>query len=247
MVTKLTMNDNFFSSIETEQQAYWLGFIYADGHVAQNKPWFVIVQSADHDHVYKLAEAVEYSGEVKIVEKGGGFQGSRPNARLVLCRKKMCDDLNRIGRNNEVMSIPDIPEELIPHFIRGYFDGDGSIHPSQSSAKLADGTRKPYVYLHVQIIGTVPFLKEIEAHFNQQGITTSWKKSKTDYMKYLCVDGGNNLRRLHKYMYDNSTVSLTRKELKWQALYSPNGEKSLLKTPNMLETPESLQYQSVTI
>lgn len=236
-MSKITMNDNYFSVIETEQQAYWLGFIYADGYVSQKAPWTVIVQLADQAHVFKLAEAVEYSGEVKIIDKGGNFEGSRPNARLVLCRKKMCQDLNRLGRNNAIMSIPDIPDFLIPHFLRGYFDGDGSIYFSQSSAKLADGTRKPYTYLHSQIIGTLPFLKEFESHINQHMITTSWKNSKTDYMKYLCISGGHNLRRLHKYLYSGSTVSLDRKADKWQALYSPNSGKPLLQTPNMLENP----------
>lgn len=215
------MNKNYFSSIETAEQAYWLGFIYADGYVSQKAPWTVIVSSIDHDHMQKLAEAVEYTGEIKITNRGG-YEGSKPQSRLVLCRSLMCKDLNELGRNNEEMSIPDIPTYLIRDFIRGYFDGDGGIHPCKSSVKLTDGTRKQYTYLHSQIIGTKPFLLEIAEHFKQAGINTYWKDSKTDYMKYLCISGGNNLRAMHSYMYDGSTVSMQRKMEKWQALYSPS-------------------------
>lgn len=31
---KYTINENYFKNIDTEEKAYWLGFIYADGYIS---------------------------------------------------------------------------------------------------------------------------------------------------------------------------------------------------------------------
>lgn len=211
------VNDRFFQTIDTEEKAYWLGFIFADGYTAREKPWIVVIQSIDTEHLQKLADAIEYTGTIKMT-KGGSYEGSQPQGRLVICRKTMCEDIIRWGRYESPMKIPDIPKHLVPHFIRGYFDGDGSVYMQNTTAST---NKKKYPYLASQIIGEQSFLSEIEKLFNDLTITTTWKNSKTDHMKYLCISGGHNLRKMHSYMYADSTVSLDRKTSKWQVLYRP--------------------------
>lgn len=218
----IQVNADYFEVIDTQEKAYWLGYIYADGHAAIKAPWVVILQSADVDHVQRFADAVEYTGEVKPIE-GSGFNEDAKHGRLVICRKKMCDDLNRWGRNETFMEIPKIDPELVRHFIRGYFDGDGSVYLAKSTAKTTAGNKKQYRYLHVQMIGEQWFLEEIEALLLKQGITSYWKDSKTDYMKYLNISGGHNLRKLHEYLYGGSIIQLPRKAQKWEALHAPYG------------------------
>lgn len=215
----IEVNARYFEKIDTEPKAYWLGYVYADGHSAQKAPWTMILQTKDIEHIQAFADALEYTGVVKQV-KGSGYNEDAIHGRLVVCRKTMCDDLNRLGRNEQFMKIPDIDPTLIRHFIRGYFDGDGSIYMAKSTAKLADESRKTYSYLHVQMVGEKWFLEEIAAHLLQEGITSYWKDSKTDYMKYLNVSGGHNLRKLHEYLYVDSTIQLPRKAQKWEALYA---------------------------
>lgn len=218
----IQVNGDYFEVIDTEQKAYWLGYLYADGHVAQQRPWTVILQSADVEHVQALADTVGYTGEVKTI-RGSGFKEDAKHGRLVICRRKMCDDLNKLGRNDSLMQIPSIDPILIRHFIRGYFDGDGSIYYSKSTATTTAGNKKQYSYLHVQMIGPKPFLQQIEGILAQQGISVYWKDSKTDYMKYLNVSGGHNLRKLHQYLYEGATIQLPRKAQKWEGLYAPYG------------------------
>lgn len=224
----IEVNQGYFNEIDNEQKAYWLGFIWADGHVAQKAPWTVIVQIKDIEHLQQFANAIGYTGEIKTV-KGSGFNSEAIHGRLVICRKTMCDVLNKLGRNNENMSIPNISKKLIPHFIRGYFDGDGSVYETTSTVTNKYGSKYKYRNLEVQIIGHKPYLEQIEKHFNDVGITCTYKNSKTDYMKYLKIDGGRNHRALYEYMYNDSTISLARKKDKWQLLYttSPYGERSL--------------------
>lgn len=218
-MTSIQVNADYFQEIDTEQKAYWLGFLYADGYVAEKAPWTVILASIDHAHVEELAKELEYTGTIKTTH-GKGYDNKKPQARLVICRKKMCDDLNQLGRNQETMTIPNIPKPLVRHFIRGYFDGDGSIYYAKSTAVTTAGNKKEYSYLHVQMIGEKPFLEEIAKLLLDEGITTYWKNSKTEYMKYLNISGGHNLRKLHKYLYEDSTIQLPRKTQKWEGLYT---------------------------
>lgn len=224
----IKVDQNYFDVIDTERKAYWLGFIWADGYVSQKAPWTVIIQIKDIEHLHLFAKEIEYSGEIKTVN-GSGFKRDAIHGRLVICRKKMCESLNLLGRNEDVMNIPDIPDKLIRHFIRGYFDGDGSVYKTKTTTKNQYGKKYRYEHLQVQIIGNIELLNSLEKHFNQVGVTCGYKDSKTDHMKYLRIDGGRNHRELHSYLYSDSTISLKRKADKWQLLYeySPYGEKSL--------------------
>lgn len=231
---KISVNADFFETINTEEKAYWLGFIFADGYVAKEKPWFVVIQSIDFEHLQKFADAIQYTGTIKRT-KGGSYEGSQPQGRLVICRKKMCQDIEGHGRYKSPMVIPDISHYLIPHFIRGYFDGDGSVYMQNTTA--SNKKKSKYKYLASQIIGEKHFLSQVQDILSELTITTTWKNSKTEHMKYLCINGGHNLRKLHKYMYSGSSVSLDRKAAKWQVLYGPSIEQSVEQTPNMLEHP----------
>lgn len=215
------MNKNFFENIDSEKKAYWLGFVWADGHVSTKAPWFVVVQIKDKNHLEKMCADLEYTGEIKD-RPGGSYKPESIQARVAFCRKKLCDDLNNLGRNNKVKSIPDIRKDLIPHFIRGYFDGDGSIYNSKSSSK-----GKKYSYLSASIIGENELMNDVKNHFNSAGINSNYKECNSDGMIYLEIYGGNNMRALYEYMYKDSTIYMDRKHIKWQQLYCPYGERSL--------------------
>ncbi len=222
-----SINENFFDEIDNEKKAYWLGFIYADGHVAQNLPWFVIVQIKDHDHIKKMCEDMEFNGPIKLPKSSGGFTNGSQHYRVSLCRKSFCEKLNKYGRNTLPMSIPNIPIEFIPHFIRGYFDGDGSIYFSKSTTTNKYGTKYSYNNLRCQIIADESFANAIRNLFASLGISSTLAKSKSDHMKYVTISGGKNLRLLHAYLYNNANIFLTRKKEIFDQVFSPRGARSL--------------------
>lgn len=219
----ISVNQHYFDSITTEQQAYWLGYLRADGYVARQKPWVVIVNSTDHEHMQLLADHLGYTGKLKYPKKTGGFEGSTQQARLEICRKHMCQVIAPLKYTND---LPNLSHELLRHWMRGYFDGDGSIFYAKNSSK-----GKSYSYLNAQIIGEIKLIQQMQELLLSQGIQCRIKKTKSDHMKYLCIHGGNNIRKLHAYLYNDSTVSLERKAKKWEGAYRPYGEKSSLANP----------------
>ena len=227
------MKTDYFKKIDTKEKAYWLGFLYADGYSAVKAPWFVCLQIKDLDHLQKFCKEIEFDNIKEV--KGGSYKPDSKQNRISICRKEMCLDLNSLGFQDK-SNFPELDEEFYSHFIRGYFDGDGSIYFGKSSSK-----GKKYTYLKVSIIGECNFMLYLTDFLNQQNITFTWKPSKSNGYTYIEISGGNNLRKLHKYLYKdaNDSIFMERKN-KWHILYSPFGEKSLERTQNMLETPKAL-------
>jgi len=205
------LNDNFFTNIVNEDQGYLLGLIYADGAVENNRN-AISISSKEKEYLEKINIILNYNGE--IVERTSGY--GKKYYIISFSSEQMSKDLKKYGLGNNkaknVFSLPDIPEELIRHFIRGYFDGDGCIYETTSATK---SNNKKYYYkcYNVEIIGNKRFLESIGNIFSKYEISYTFKNSKCDYMKYIRVKGGKNLRKLYDLFYNNSNTYLLRKKL----------------------------------
>ena len=126
MIRRSIPDDTIFSA-ETPEVAYWAGFLMADGGVARNRTSFVISLSLSTDDLDHLLKFRDFIG--KRDDPGTMPQDMR---RVAVGSKRLGDDLARWGvipNKTYVGSIPsDIPQELIPHYIRGLIDGDGGIY-----------------------------------------------------------------------------------------------------------------------
>jgi hypothetical protein len=145
---KYYTNHDYFEHL-TEESAYWLGFIYADGCIKPEHNALVVeVQLGDKDHLLRLQSAI-----------GGSFkQYKRPSVILQVNSKKMYKDLLHWGvtpRKSLTCTFPELEEHLIPHFIRGYVDGDGCIYKYDLNRKRG----KPKIALNV--VGTKSFLEDL--------------------------------------------------------------------------------------
>lgn len=218
----IEVNEKYFDEIDSEEKAYWLGYIWADGYSAQMKPWFVAIQTKDKEHIEKFADSIDYTGTIKLVNTGG-FENSSQMGRLVICRKYMCEKLNDLGKNITEMKIPDIPKNLIKHFIRGFFDGDGSVYTYNKSGIPKGATKRySYIQLEASIIGRMSILTLIEQQLNN--IKCRYKNSKTDYMKYLVISNKKDMKAFYDYLYQDATIYLERKYLKFKNYYGPTEE-----------------------
>ena len=134
------VNHNYFSIIDTPEKAYWLGFFFADGYVTSRgnqKMCGVSLNVKDRQHLLQLASDLDsnypvhdYSGETSY--------GYVEYARLLVTSPTMYSDLISYGcteLKSLTLAAPNsLPEEFVPDFIRGYFDGDGSFAMSKASA-----------------------------------------------------------------------------------------------------------------
>lgn len=117
-------NTRFFKTITTEEQAYTVGFIGADG--SRDRDWGIKISlhPRDTDILEKIAAAVGHSRGPRLVENDTRIM-------LSLYDTTMVKDLERYGivprKTSTLPFAPNIPDDMLYHYMRGMMDGDGSI------------------------------------------------------------------------------------------------------------------------
>ena len=138
------VNEKYFDKVDDFKKAYWLGFIMADGYTYKtpNREKYELaikIKSTDIDHLKEFAKDIEFPEE-KIVIGSGKRNGNinyycslrTYNTHLVTT---VMNKHKIVQNKTYVQCLPDsIPEEYISDFIRGYWDGNGSIKKSGWSA-----------------------------------------------------------------------------------------------------------------
>lgn len=138
------VNAEYFDEVDNFKKAYWLGFIMADGYTYKtpNREKYELaikIKSTDIDHLKEFAKDIEFPEE-KIVIGSGKRNGNinyycqlrTYNTHLVTTIMKK----HKIVQNKTyVQCLPDsIPKKYISDFIRGYWDGNGSLRKDSWSA-----------------------------------------------------------------------------------------------------------------
>ncbi len=122
------VDEHFFDVIDTEEKAYILGFICADGCVdTSNRNIAIAISIKDIDILTKIKKATNCGNDIHI----------RPKANLAvlnLSSKYLVETLSKYGvtRNKTAtLPFPAIKDEMYRHFFRGHCDGDGCVHKRQ--------------------------------------------------------------------------------------------------------------------
>ena len=191
----------YFSNIDSKEKAYWLGFLYADGCVHSNSNEISITLK-DRDHLEKFRKAIKSNN--KIGESIDKRFSSMPRIyHFSIKDKQLKSDLIKWGcvpnKSLSLAKIPNIPRDFVSHFIRGYFDGDGSLH-------WLNGTKN----FRISFVGTAPFLKDIQ---KELGLSLSLGQQKGNQSKYFQVAGRKQVPMILDYIYKDSdeNIRLTRK------------------------------------
>jgi len=180
-------NEDIFENIDTEEKAYWLGFLWADGYCQCG----LDIELTDEEHVLKLKEFLEINNKIIIRDRNNSI-----TYRLNCNSKKLASDLVNLGFSlkDSRVNIPNIPENLLRHFVRGYFDGDGHIRIKNSFEGIDISGRAEFIN-NLKIL-LKDFIIREELHSTQ---------SKRIY------SGVNSGIAFLNYIYDNSNVYLDRK------------------------------------
>lgn len=116
------MKEDFFEKIDTPSKAYWLGWLITDGCISKGYTISMSLQERDLEILERFQNDLGLSGKIKIFNK--------KYYRLSFCCKKMVEDLSKYGvvkNKTFTVTIPDVNDELLPHLLRGCFEGDGGI------------------------------------------------------------------------------------------------------------------------
>lgn len=201
---KYTCNENFFENIDSEEKAYWLGFIMADGfiqsHIHNNSKYIgIALKKEDKKHLEKFKNTINATYKLQEYVQDGYNQNSE-KIRILICSSKMYNDLVNLGLSESKTfheSFPNIPQHLQRHFIRGVFDGDGSIYWNNRDKCLG-----------VHICGNKDLLLGIINYFEKLGCSKNIQKSRS--ISDIHFSHTKALFVLNE-MYKDSTVYLDRK------------------------------------
>jgi len=196
-----------FDVIDTEEKAYWLGFIFADGWVSSDGFNFELgLQAKDVGHLHKFNRFMECEdNNVKYHPKITETK-TYDSYRWAMKSEHLWKALNNLGCVPKKSLILDFPKEsifkdpsLIRHFIRGYWDGDGCLCFTQNTHIVSVlGTKKFLIGLKKY----VPNLQKANI-YKRQNIYSIQKscKSAYDILAYLYQDSSIHLdRKYEKYL-----------------------------------------------
>ena len=197
-------NENFFEIIDTEEKAYWLGFLYADGSIGDKKNTIEIsLQSSDYHHLEKFNESIDGAPDKHIYR-------DEIRCRICYSNKKTKNDLIKLGctpKKSLTLTFPSkeqVPDEFLYDFIRGYVDGDGSV---MINTKGTNG--------RLSLLGTKEFIEGLL-------IRTGWKPMTIQHPSgvYAIEWGGQyNINYLNQ-LYANANIYLDRKYQKYLEILS---------------------------
>lgn len=133
----------FFEDINSEEKAYWLGYIAADGNVYSSKQRknysagsTLKIVSKDKEHLQKFKYSIQSDAEIERIINFKGYSNGNAVYRIQIYSNKICEDLIKLGivpNKSLILKPPKIKKEFYKDFIRGYFDGDGSIYKTKSN------------------------------------------------------------------------------------------------------------------
>jgi hypothetical protein len=193
-----------FDDISTEEQAYWLGFIYADGSVDDNNMLVMNTAEKDIEHLRRFNQFLKSEYPIKIysVKRDGK---EYPQARLYICNKYLCGRLQELGilvrRPAIELTIFAVPDAIIHHFVRGLFDGDGCARNSITKPELI------FCGEYAQMEWLRDLLSDNLGMMRQKRIATH-QSGGICYLYY----GGPNIHLITDWLYQDATIYLGRKK-----------------------------------
>jgi hypothetical protein len=194
--------------IDTQEKAYWLGFLAADGYIYDNTVQLSLIPE-DSGHLLTFKEHLK--SEHQIID----YFYRRSCSRISITSGELVKGLAQFGVvNKKTFTVPwpaVLSDEVLRHYLRGYFDADGSF--SYWTGK--DGRERA----DFSVVGNRRFIEDCQEYIVRVVTiprrTLAWPKrcrergTDVRVLKYTSLEHISTLRGLLWY---DSTVSLERKD-----------------------------------
>lgn len=201
-------NNNYFEYIDTQDKAYFLGLIYADGSLVYHDTSYIVsltLTQSDNYIIQKFLDYAKIDTPIFTVHK----EDPKPRSQINIKSKKIFNDLMSLGclpnkSHAEHLDLPCLSEEFLPHFIRGYFDGDG--------IAFSDGRLGFCGHLDI-----ITLIKTVLDKVTSTNVNITFNKSNNIY--YLVYNRQEEVSKIIDYIYkDKKDLFLERKYIKYRPL-----------------------------
>lgn len=134
--TKYQIDDNYYEKIDNQEKAYFLGWIASDGCFVERLNAIILnLQARDIEILEKFKKSLKSDAPIFVYERPKSFENKKQEmgkyCKFSFSNKKIGNDIKQYGIT-EAKSLtlkwpPNLPEEYIWAFCRGWFEGDGTI------------------------------------------------------------------------------------------------------------------------
>ena len=203
------MKEHFFQEINEEAKAYFLGLLISDGNVFKDNTGrqasiSITLDLKDEYMLEKFKEVLQAITSVGNDGRGCGQIAVRSNI--------MAEDLAKYGvvpRKSYNTYLPLLSKEMMPHLIRGIFDGDGSI---MAKPNPSNGGHNRFLH-SISFCGTHQLMEDISNYILENlGIKTTVYDYKDRNLSELKIQNIDNIAKFGYWIYRNSTIFLNRKK-----------------------------------
>ena len=211
---KYTLKRDYFKQIDNQEKAYWLGLIYADGSNKVSRNVFVLGLKQEDNYILKLLKQdLNSNVPIKIAKDKRG--NGQDFYRLEIYNKQFCLDLLKQGvfeNKTSILKAPILNENLVYSFIRGYFDGDGSI------CTVVDKNNNKHFKDSITFTGTKEICNYIQQYLkNNLDINCSTyerhpERNNNNYT--ISISGRLQVIKLCEKMYENTTIHYLNRKYK---------------------------------
>lgn len=258
--SKYSIDETFFEKIDTHQKAQILGMIYADGCLSRNGKTSV---DAWRLQIGLIASDVKYLEQINSIMKNTApikienykkndkehwivhITNKQPFSKMSTHNYKICHDIQKLGVSErksttcEFPSLDQVPDEFIPSFVLGYFEGDGGFYYIGQQASASFCCSKSFAEKLQKIL-----LEKIN-------ITSRLSIMNGDErMLHLTVKGNQHILTLMEWMYKNSTSELIlERKLKQYEDFKKNyfERKEFIKTEEFINQRKNKVFETTKI
>ncbi|MBU9721344.1 MULTISPECIES: hypothetical protein [Bacillaceae] len=208
-------NFNYFSKIDSEEKAYFSGFVYADGCLTRKGTLTITVSKKDRDILEKFKKAMEAEHPIRhhvAKTRVGDFEVTSFDVTSPILEK----DLQKIGvvpcKTLKITFPKNLKKSLYKPFIRGYLDGDGTF-----------GLYKNEQY-SLDLEGTVSFLESVREIIQKEVDVPATAKlygaHKSKNIQRLQLRGKHQVMSVLEWLYQDSKIHLDRKYNRFLKMYN---------------------------
>lgn len=219
--SKYRFDIKFFDIIDTEEKAYLLGLLYADGYNMETRNTVCLhLNIKDLNHIEKVKKILKADHPIKHLSNR-----TRQQFGISLTNKRFSEKLAELGCMQaktfkiKFPTTDQVPNSLLRHFIRGYFDGDGCIQHHYTK-------RSKREIFQISFVGTENFCNKlrsiIQTKFSINGYINTRHPERNHNIRQLIYGGNLQVQTVLDWIYKNSLIQLDRKFKKYLYLLETN-------------------------
>lgn len=219
------IDEDYFQCIDSQDKAYFLGFLFSDGNISKEKNDIKISLKYDDEEIIKELSKLIYGFEHIHYYN---YENDGICVNINITSQKMKQDLINLGCPPDktfIIRYPDIDMKYDASFIRGYFDGDGCFSVKKDERGTFDITSNTNFIKDVCVILKKHLDIDVGVYIDKDNENTACLQT-TDREK---------LKKLFGFLYKDANLFMKRKYEKFkQLLELVNAKENIAENKNDL-------------